>query len=155
MKILNLESEGTNLIVCFTLRPYIYTSTQNYISIIIYTNKHHTHTHTHTQKCNMCCWSKCELVIQLSFSLQNHFLQFDEIITKTYSKLNISWALSLQISKSPLLNPIHSFKDFPPTWRVINPQIWLASYPTQIGHTLCYFHSKFLDFIEKHVIVIN
>jgi hypothetical protein len=44
--------------------------------------------------------------------LQNHFLQFDKIITKTYSKFNISQALSLQISKSPLLNFIRLLRAF-------------------------------------------
>ncbi len=75
------------------------------------------------------------------FSLQNHFLQF-EIITKTYSK--IQCLLSLE-SPNFQITFIKSYS----LAKGLNPQIWLASYPTQIGHTPCYFHSKFLDLIEK------
>lgn len=152
-----LEGEGTNLIVVSPWGPRSTHQLKITFQLSLThknTNKHHTHT---SVACVVeCCWPKCELVIQLIFPCKIIFLQFDEIITKSYSKFNIFSSLESTNFQITSIKSYSFTKCFPPIRRLVNPQNLtcklsysnFAIYP-------CYFHSKFLDLIEKHVIVIN
>jgi hypothetical protein len=120
------------------------------------TNTTHTHTHTSVACVVECCWPKCELVIQLIFPCKIIFLQFDEIITKSYSKFNIFSSFESTNFQITFIKSYSFTKCFPPIRRLVNPQNLTCklSYSNFAIPLLLSFKVS-LDLIEKQVIIIN